>query len=65
MPERWSWQIEEAPIKLIAKASAFDWKPTPILPLPKEEVLTGEETEITLVPYGCTKFRISMFPIAK
>jgi hypothetical protein len=65
MPKHWSWQIEETPIKLIAKASTFDWKPTAILPLPKEEVTGGEATDITLVPYGCTKFRISMFPVAK
>jgi hypothetical protein len=65
MPEHWSWQIEDAPVKLIVKASEFDWQPTSVLPLPKEEVTGGEETDITLVPYGCTKFRISMFPIAK
>jgi hypothetical protein len=65
MPALWSWQIEEAPIKLKVKAGVFDWKPTDTLPLPKEEVSITEEAEITLVPYGCTKFRISMFPIAK
>ncbi|GHV64610.1 hypothetical protein FACS1894199_03270 [Bacteroidia bacterium] len=65
MPEHWSWQIEDAPIKLTVKAAAFDWQPTSILPLPKEEVNGGKETDIVLVPYGCTKFRISMFPIAK
>lgn len=65
MPERWSWQIEEAPVRLKVKAKTFDWKPTELLPLPKEEVEGTDETEITLVPYGCTKFRISMFPIAK
>jgi hypothetical protein len=65
MPEHWSWQIADAPVKLTVKAATFDWKPTATLPLPKEEVSGGDETDITLVPYGCTKFRISMFPIAK
>jgi hypothetical protein len=65
MPAKWSWQIADAPVKLTVKAAAFDWKPSPTLPLPKEEVTGGEETEITLVPYGCTKFRISMFPVVK
>jgi hypothetical protein len=65
MPAKWSWQIDDAPVKLTVKASEFDWKPTPILPLPKEAVSGGTETDITLVPYGCTKFRISMFPIIK
>jgi hypothetical protein len=65
MPAQWTWQIADAPVKLKVKAATFDWKPTAILPLPKEEVTGVEETDITLVPYGCTKFRISMFPIAK
>ncbi|MDR3269356.1 MAG: glycoside hydrolase family 127 protein [Tannerella sp.] len=65
MPATWQWQIEDAPVKLIAKAATFDWQPSAILPLPKEEVTGSEEMDITLVPYGCTKFRISMFPIAK
>jgi hypothetical protein len=64
MPSHWSWQIAEAPIRLKARAVSFDWNPTPILPLPKEYIIDGEETQITLIPYGCTKFRISMFPIA-
>jgi len=64
MPAHWSWQIDDAPVRLKARAVAFDWKPTPILPLPKEPVAGGEEEQITLIPYGCTKFRISMFPIA-
>jgi len=65
MPQKWSWQIDESPLRLTVKAKAFDWKPSAILPLPKEEVTGGEDADITLVPYGCTKFRISMFPIAK
>ena len=65
MPQKWSWQIEESPLKLTVKAKTFDWKPSAILPLPKEEVIGYEDVDITLVPYGCTKFRISMFPVAK
>jgi hypothetical protein len=65
MPAYWSWQIAEAPVRLKTKAVAFDWQPSPVLPLPKEYVTGGVREEITLIPYGCTKFRISMFPIAK
>jgi hypothetical protein len=66
MPQTWSWQIEEAPVRLRVKAKTFDWQPSPILPLPKEEVTGIEGVEdIILVPYGCTKFRITMFPVAK
>ncbi|MDR1742775.1 MAG: hypothetical protein LBR48_03015, partial [Dysgonamonadaceae bacterium] len=64
MPSHWSWQIADAPVRLKTRAISFDWKPTPVLPLPKEYVKGGEEQQITLIPYGCTKFRISMFPIA-
>ncbi|MDR1723009.1 MAG: glycoside hydrolase family 127 protein [Tannerella sp.] len=64
MPAHWSWQITDAPVHLKVKAVEFDWQPTEILPLPKEPVKGMSETELTLIPYGCTKFRISMFPIA-
>jgi hypothetical protein len=65
MPAHWTWQIEEAPIKLIAKATEFEWKPNPAVPMPPTEVSENKDADITLVPYGCTKFRITMFPVAK
>jgi len=65
MPQKWSWQIDESPLRLTVKAKTFNWQPSAILPLPKEEVTGEKDTDITLVPYGCTKFRISMFPIAR
>jgi hypothetical protein len=65
MPSIWSWQMEDAPVRLTLKAGTFDWKPTHLLPLPEEEVSVNETADITLIPYGCTKFRICMFPIAK
>ena len=65
MPQTWGWQIEESPVKLKVKAKTFDWQPSVILPLPKEEVDGTGNADIILVPYGCTKFRITMFPIAK
>ncbi|MDR1223392.1 MAG: glycoside hydrolase family 127 protein [Tannerella sp.] len=64
MPSPWSWQIEDAPVRLTLKAGTFNWQPTHLLPLPEEEVNIDETVDITLIPYGCTKFRISMFPIA-
>jgi len=34
--------------------------------LPAEPVASGGAPEmITLIPYGCTKFRVSMFPITE
>jgi hypothetical protein len=64
MPSSWSWQIEDAPVRLTLKAGTFNWQPTHLLPLPEEKVSIDETVDITLIPYGCTKFRISMFPIA-
>ncbi len=46
MPTRWGWRIEDAPVTL--RAPAIDTQ-------------TGEPASITLVPYNCTKFRVSMF----
>ena len=65
MPNKWSWRLEDAPIRLKLKAQTFDWKPTDELPMPKTPVAGKGEADITLVPYGCTKFRISMFPITE
>jgi len=31
--------------------------------LPAAPINDGRATTITLVPYGCTKFRVSMFPL--
>lgn len=62
MPAKWNWPLE-SPLKLRAQAVSIDWKPTPKEPLPSKPSANQTATEpITLVPYGCTKFRISMFP---
>jgi uncharacterized protein len=62
MPTHWDWSLD-APVVLKLPARAFDWKPTDAQALPDEPV-TGTAAEIIrLVPYGCTKFRISMFPV--
>ena len=49
MPARWGWRIEDAPTLLKVPATA---------PGPAAERC---DTTITLVPYNCTKFRVSMF----
>ena len=46
MPARWGWRIEDAPVTL--RAPAIDTQ-------------TDASATITLVPYNCTKFRVSMF----
>jgi hypothetical protein len=66
MPARWDWPLA-SPLKLRAGAQAIDWKPDPKAPrLPAEPIAKRDRPEtVTLVPYGCTKFRVSMFPVTE
>jgi hypothetical protein len=58
--DEWKWTLS-SPIKLSVNARDVPWKPTELQPLP-EGFMTGTPARIGLVPYGCTKFGISMFP---
>ena len=62
MPAKWDWPLA-GPLTLEAPARAFDWRPTDEQALPAAPVEAGQAETIRLVPYGCTKFRISMFPV--
>ncbi|MBN2295908.1 MAG: glycoside hydrolase family 127 protein [Pirellulales bacterium] len=62
MKSPWNWTLD-APIKLVVDARQFDWSPTQMQPMPAKPVTDGKEAKITLVPYNCTKFHITMFPI--
>jgi hypothetical protein len=62
MPRRWNWPLD-APVKLRVSAQAIDWQPTDAQALPEGPVPGKGAEFIRLVPYGCTKFRISMFPV--
>lgn len=66
MPAKWDWPLA-SPLTLRLNAVPIDWKPTPDAPrLPAETAASdGPPEEITLVPYGCTKFRIAMFPVTE
>ena len=64
MPSQWTWSLD-APLQLAVQAREFDWQPTELLPLPKEPVKGGRSAKVLLVPYGCTKFRVSMFPVSE
>ena len=48
---------------LTVPAQAIDWNPTDAHALPDAPVSGKGAQSIQLVPYGCTKFRISMFPV--
>ena len=62
MPARWHWP-QAAPVVLEVPAKVFEWKPTDAQALPDKPVVGTQSETIRLVPYGCTKFRISMFPV--
>jgi hypothetical protein len=64
MPDHWSWQLD-APVKLKVGTKKFDWSPSDIQALPKHTVNGGIPSVSILVPYGCTKFRVSMFPVSE
>jgi hypothetical protein len=62
MPAKWDWPLA-SPLKLQANAVVCDWTPSPQRPLPSAPIASpGLPKRITLIPYGCTKFRVSMFP---
>ncbi|MHC1769912.1 MAG: beta-L-arabinofuranosidase domain-containing protein [Verrucomicrobiia bacterium] len=65
MPVRWDWPLR-SPLTLRANAVEIPWNPDPKAPrLPVLPALrSGSAESVRLVPYGCTKFRISMFPVA-
>lgn len=65
MGRPWHWQLENPPIRITVPAKQFSWNPTKLQPLPSELIAEGKDTSITLVPYGLTKFRVSMFPVTK
>jgi len=64
MPAKWDWPLA-APLKLRANAIEVAWNPDPKAPrLPLQPTARSKPAQpVTLVPYGCTKFRISMFPV--
>jgi hypothetical protein len=64
MPAKWDWPLA-APLEVQANADEIAWNPDPKAPrLPLLSAAKQESAErVTLIPYGCTKFRISMFPV--
>ena len=62
MPTHWDWPYN-APLSLEVPVRAFEWNPTVNEALPAAPVQGGGRETVKLVPYGCTKFHISMFPV--
>jgi hypothetical protein len=64
MPSKWDWALA-SPIVLEVPARHIDWNPTMALSLPDQPVTSEQSKTIALVPYGCTKFHVSMFPVTQ
>jgi hypothetical protein len=64
MSSPWDWSLD-APITLKVPAREIDWNPTMAQSLPSGPLQGGGSRMISLVPYGCTKFRVSMFPVTE
>ncbi|OGV71078.1 MAG: hypothetical protein A2283_21470 [Lentisphaerae bacterium RIFOXYA12_FULL_48_11] len=66
MPAKWDWPLS-VPLSLSVNAKPIEWDPQPHDPSLPMTAATGNgpAERIKLVPYGCTKFRISMFPVIK
>lgn len=65
MPTVWKWDMQHSPVTMTVRAREFDWHPTQAFPMPKEKVTGDKDAQIELIPYCLTKFRVSMFPVAK
>ncbi|MBQ1454497.1 MAG: glycoside hydrolase family 127 protein [Thermoguttaceae bacterium] len=64
VPRPWRWQVD-SPVKITVDALRGSWEHDESFPaLPSPEKISVEKPEpITLVPYGCAKLRVSMFPV--
>lgn len=63
------WTVDKAPVQLMAKAKRIPaWKEYGGIagPIPWSPVASKAPVEeVVLIPYGCTKLRISQFPVAE
>jgi hypothetical protein len=65
------WNLSNAPLQLTVKARRIpNWTlyndmtgPMPYSVIYNEGTPKEKDEEVTLVPYGCTKLRISEFPV--
>ena len=70
MPPKWNWSLSSPPVRLDVPAVALTESQWPDHIAKKENftvvpppVSAGPRENLALVPYGCTKFRIAMFPV--
>ncbi len=63
MPTRWNWPLA-SPLKLRVPMQSLEWDGKA---LPNKAAVDSRQApeSITLVPYGCTKFRVALLPITE
>ncbi len=62
----WAWDTKCPPITIELPAQAIDWKAAskdPQLPESHIKNNVAQREVITLVPFGCTRFRVASFPV--
>jgi hypothetical protein len=71
MPAKWDWPLA-SPLKISVPAVGFEWKSTFSIKRKREEfafpssaITAGSKDTITLIPYGCTRFRVAKFPVTE
>ena len=64
MPARWNWPLE-SPLTLRTAPWPATGPPTPSALAGRTGREAGAARTITLIPYGCTKFRVAMFPVTE
>ena len=80
MPERWTWGLDDAPLTMEVTLAPIPWEPEVdttklkegtlgIVEWPSPGWVDAPPPEMwktrTLIPYGCTRMRIAMFPVAQ
>src|SRR5262249_20935293 len=63
MPAHWAWPLA-SPLKLRVPAQAVEWDGKTLPSEPAADRGKAPES-ITLVPYGCTKFRVALLPVTE
>ncbi|VGO18747.1 beta-L-arabinofuranosidase domain-containing protein [Pontiella sulfatireligans] len=64
----WVWEYGNAPVQLEIPAQKIDWKidtKVGALPMQTFKANSSKEEMITLVPFGCAKFRLTAFPVVE